>query len=136
MPKNGCEPLLLDFGAVHEMMQTRQFQPNQVITPGFSPIEQLDPGGYVGPWTDIYAIGATMRACLEGVSPPASPERREQDTLRPAVSAFKKKYSQHLLEAVDWAMEVDPMLRPQSVDKLIEAMNGKKPQEKKSLFRF
>jgi len=133
--RSGARPLLLDFGAVHEMMQTRQFQPNQVITPGFSPIEQLDPGGYVGPWTDIYAIGATMRACIEGVSPPPSPQRREKDMLRPAVSAFKKKYSQHLLAAVDWAMEVDPLLRPQSVDKLIEAMHGKAPkQDKKRLF--
>ena len=134
--RQGANPLLLDFGAVHEMMQTRQFQPNQVITPGFSPIEQLDPGGYVGPWTDIYAIGATMRACIEGVSPPASPQRREKDELRPAVSAFKKNYSPHLLEAVDWAMEVDPLLRPQSVDKLIDALNGKKVQSRKSLFRF
>ena len=134
--RSGANPLLLDFGAVHEMMQTRQFQPNQVITPGFSPIEQLDPGGYVGPWTDIYAIGATMRACLEGISPPGAPERREKDAMRPAASAFKKNYSTHMLEAVDWAMEVDPMLRPQSVDKLIEALNGKNPQEKKSLFRF
>jgi len=135
--RSGANPLLLDFGAVHEMMQTRQFQPNQVITPGFSPIEQLDPGGYVGPWTDIYAIGATMRACLEGVSPPPSPQRREKDMMRPAVSAFKKKYSQNLLEAVDWAMDVDPLLRPQSVDKLIEALNGKPPkQDKKSLFNF
>jgi len=133
--RTGARPLLLDFGAVHEMMQTRQFQPNQVITPGFSPIEQLDPGGYVGPWTDIYAIGATMRACIEGVSPPPSPRRREKEILRPAVSAFKKKYSHYLLEAVDWAMEVDPLLRPQTVDKLIEALNGKVPkQDKKRLF--
>lgn len=135
--RSGANPLLLDFGAVHEMMQTRQFQPNQVITPGFSPIEQLDPGGYVGPWTDIYAIGATMRACLEGVSPPHSPDRREKDTMKPAASLFKKKYSQYLLEAVDWAMEVDPLLRPQSVDELVEALNGKPPRkEKKSLFNF
>jgi len=133
--RTGARPLLLDFGAVHEMMQTRQFQPNQVITPGFSPIEQLDPGGYVGPWTDIYAIGATMRACIEGVSPPPSPRRREKEILRPAVNAFKKKYSHYLLEAVDWAMEVDPLLRPQTVDKLIEALNGKVPkQDKKRLF--
>jgi serine/threonine protein kinase len=135
--RSGANPLLLDFGAVHEIMQTRQFQPNQVITPGFSPIEQLDPGGYVGPWTDIYAIGATMRACLEGVSPPHAPARREKDMLRPAVSAFKKKYSPYLLEAVDWAMEVDPLLRPQSVDKLIEALNGKSSKrDKKNLFNF
>jgi serine/threonine protein kinase len=135
--RSGANPLLLDFGAVHEIMQTRQFQPNQVITPGFSPIEQLDPGGYVGPWTDIYAIGATMRACLEGVSPPHAPARREKDMMRPAVSAFKKKYSPYLLEAVDWAMEVDPLLRPQTVDKLVEALNGKSSKrDKKNLFNF
>jgi serine/threonine protein kinase len=135
--RTGANPLLLDFGAVHEMMQTRQFQPNQVITPGFSPIEQLDPGGYVGPWTDIYAIGATMRACIEGVSPPHAPERRERDTMKPAASQFKKQYSNYLLEAVDWAMEVDPLLRPQSVDKLVEAINGNPPKkQKKSLFNF
>lgn len=135
--RSGANPLLLDFGAVHEMMQTRQFQPNQVITPGFSPIEQLDPGGYVGPWTDIYAIGATMRACIEGISPPHAPARREKDTMRPAASIFKKNYSNYLLAAVDWAMEVDPLLRPQSVEQLVEAINGKPPKkEKKSLFNF
>ena len=116
---SGAHPLLLDFGAVHEMMHSRQFQPNQVITPGFSPIEQLDPGGYVGPWTDIYAIGATMRACIEGTPPPSSPKRREKDTMRPAVNAFKKKYSAEVLKAIDWAMEVDPMLRPQKVEDLL-----------------
>lgn len=119
---SGAHPLLLDFGAVHEMMHSRQFQPNQVITPGFSPIEQLDPGGYVGPWTDIYAIGATMRACIEGVPPPPSTKRREKDTMRPAVNAFKKKYSAELLETIDWAMEVDPMLRPQKVDALLDKL--------------
>ncbi len=119
---HGAHPLLLDFGAVHEMMHSRQFQPNQVVTPGFSPIEQLDPGGYVGPWTDIYAIGASIRACIEGTSPPPSPKRREKDTMRPAVSAFKKKYSIELLEAIDWAMEVDPMIRPQNVESLLSEL--------------
>ncbi|MCK5386553.1 MAG: serine/threonine protein kinase, partial [Gammaproteobacteria bacterium] len=121
---SGAHPLLLDFGAVHEMMHSRQFQPNQVITPGFSPIEQLDPGGYVGPWTDIYAIGATIRACIEGTPPPPSPKRREKDTMRPAVNAFKKKYSTELLETIDWAMEVDPMLRPQKVESLLSKLKS------------
>ncbi|MCK4865770.1 MAG: serine/threonine protein kinase [Gammaproteobacteria bacterium] len=121
---SGANPLLLDFGAVHEMMHSRQFQPNQVITPGFSPIEQLDPGGYVGPWTDIYAIGATIRACIEGTPPPPSTKRRERDTMRPAINAFKKKYSTELLEAIDWAMEVDPMLRPQKVESLLNKLKS------------
>ncbi len=114
----GGRPLLLDFGAVHEMMHTRQFQPNQVVTPGYSPIEQLDPGGYVGPWTDIYAIGATMRTCMSGQPPLSSTKRRERDSMRPAVHAFRKNYPHWLLKAVDWAMELDPMLRPQSVEQL------------------
>lgn len=122
--RNGANPLLLDFGAVHEMIHTRQHQPNQVVTPGFSPFEQLDPSGYVGPWSDIYAIGATMRACIEGTSPTTSAIRREQDTMRPAAIAFKKKYSPELLEAIDWAMEVDPMLRPQKVDPLLNALKN------------
>jgi len=120
----GAKPLLLDFGAVHEMMHTRQFQPNQVVTPGYSPIEQLDPGGYVGPWSDIYAIGATMRTCMEGKPPLSSPKRREKDTMRPAANAFKKRYNQNLLEAVDWAMEVDPMLRPQTVEQLLDSLKA------------
>lgn len=118
----GGNPLLLDFGAAHEMMHTRQFQSNQVVTPGFSPIEQLDPAGYIGPWTDIYAMGATMRACIEGTPPPPSPERREKESMKPAKIAFKKRYSAQLLKAIDTAMEVDPMLRPQSVAELLALM--------------
>ena len=130
---SGAKPLLLDFGAVHEMMHSRQFQPNQVITPGFSPIEQLDPGGYVGPWTDIYAIGATMRACIEGTPPPPAPKRREKDTMRPAANAFKKKYSIELLEAIDWSMEVDPMLRPQKTEALLEKLKAIKSLTQKNV---
>jgi serine/threonine protein kinase len=118
----GGNPLLLDFGAVHEMQQSRQYQPGQVLTLGFCPTEQSMTGGYVGPWTDIYAIGATMRACIEGVAPPPAEERRMKDTMKPAVEAFKKGYSQKILAAIDWAMVVDPMYRPQSVDDLLEAM--------------
>ena len=120
--RKGGNPLLLDFGAAHELMHNRLFQSNQVVTPGFSPIEQLDPAGYIGPWTDLYAVGATMRACLDGAAPPPSPERREKDKLKPAVKAFKRHYSAQLLKAIDWAMQVTPMERPQSVDELLQAM--------------
>lgn len=127
--RHGGNPLLLDFGAVHEMMQSRRDQPTQVITPGFSPIEQLRPGGYVGPWTDMYALGATMRACIEGCAPPPSTERELDDTMRPAAVAFRKHYSQSLLKTIDWAMEIDPLARPQQVDELLQAMNVESPQK-------
>lgn len=125
--RSGGNPLLLDFGAVHEMIQSRQDQLSQVVTPGFSPIEQLRPGGYVGPWSDIYAIGATMRASIEGQPPPPSSERAVEDAMRPAAVAFRKRYSPQLLRAIDWATEVDPLARPQNIDQLIEALSRKDP---------
>jgi len=111
----GGQPLLLDFGAVHGFPQSRQEQPGQVISPGFSPTEQYESRGYVGPWTDLYALGATMRACIEGRAPLDAKRRRERDTLKPAQFAFRGRYSDNLLRAIDWAMELDPTHRPQSV---------------------
>ena len=119
----GGIPLLLDFGAVHPRNTSRKLQVSQVVTAGFSPTEQYNLGGYVGPWTDIYAIGATMRSCIEGVAPVSAKSRHEKDTLRPAITAFKRRYSSSLLQALDWAMEIDPLLRPQTVDEFIEAIN-------------
>lgn len=119
----GGQPLLLDFGAVHGFPESRQNKPGQVISPGFSPIEQYEANGYVGPWSDIYALGATMRACIDGRPPPSAQERHEKERMRSAVSAFRKRYPESLLQAIDWAMEVDPTLRPQCVDELVTAIS-------------
>lgn len=116
-------PILLDFGAVIRKNMSRTMQPRPVITFGFSPVEQHDLKGYCGPWTDIYAIGATMRACIEGKPPPKATDRQERDKMKPATVAFKRKYSMELLEALDWAMEVDPLLRPQTIDEFLQAFH-------------
>ncbi|MDE2088491.1 MAG: serine/threonine protein kinase, partial [Gammaproteobacteria bacterium] len=118
----GGSPLLLDFGALHRRFEHGRAYGGQVITAGFSPIEQYEPSGYVGPWTDIYALGATLRACIEGRPPLPAPQRYQKDTLRPAVTAFKKRYSQNLLRVIDWTMEVDPLLRPQRVDEVLTGL--------------
>lgn len=120
----GGSAYLFDFGAVHKTAATRQDQLRQVVTPGFSPIEQHKKSGYVGAWTDIYAMGATIRACMEGKSPPTAEQRVENDCMKPATVVFKKRYSASLLAAVDWSMDMDPQLRPQSVDEFIKAFRG------------
>jgi serine/threonine protein kinase len=122
----GGHPVLLDFGAVHQFATTRQDQPAQVVTAGYSPVEQYYSGGYVGPWSDVYAIGASMRTCIEGKPPPPAIERHAQDTLKPAVDAFKRRYPQSLLECIDWSMEVDPLLRPQNAGELLAAIESGK----------
>ena len=125
----GGSPLLFDFGAVHEISSSRQKQESQVVTPGFSPVEQYNLKGYVGPWTDLYAIGATMRACLDGASPPAANARLEKDNMRPATIIYKKKISMPLLEGIDWAMEIDPLHRPQNVTELLEIFDKEVEEE-------
>jgi len=113
--RRGGRPILLDFGAVHGFPQSRREQPSQVVTPGFSAPEQYDPKGLLGPWTDIYSVGATMRACIEGTSPPSARQRLHKDQMVPAVVRFRKRYSQGLLAAIDSAMEPDPTCRPKNV---------------------
>lgn len=122
----GGNPLLLDFGAVHRIATSRRSQASQVVTPGFSPVEQYYSSGYVGPWSDVYAIGASMRACIEGRPPPSAIERHAKDRLKPAVSQFKRRYPAWLLEVIDWAMEVDPLLRPQDAGSMLEALNERR----------
>lgn len=122
----GGNPLLLDFGAVHQFAKTRSKQRSQVVTQGFSPYEQYYAAGYVGPWSDVYAIGASMRTCIEGKPPPSAIERHAKDTMRPLSKTWTKKYPFYLLEVIDWAMEVDPLLRPQNAGEMLEALNSQK----------
>ena len=117
------DPLLLDFGAIRKFTAPPQPNRAKVLTTGFSPVEQYENSGIVGPWSDIYALGATMRACLDYKIPPASVDRQKEDTLQPAAKLFKRKFPDYLLAAIDWAMVVDANGRPQSVAELRKALD-------------
>lgn len=117
----GGKPLLLDFGAVRESM-THSVRGPHTLTMGYAPIEQHK-NGHVGPWTDMYAFGASMRACMSGKAPPPSLERAEKDVMKPAVKSFARNYSRQLLEAVDWCLQMEPAQRPQNVEELLDFMN-------------
>jgi len=119
----GGNPLLLDFGAVHEFSEASDMLKAQIITPGFSPVEQYYSKGNIGPWTDVYAVGATMRACLDGKPPPAATEiDAGKSKLVPAVEKFPNRYPAWLLKSIDWAMELDAKKRPQSAADLRDAL--------------
>lgn len=119
--RHGNNPLLLDFGAVHLLSRGRT-PSGQVITAGYSPVEQYYRGGHIGPWTDVYAVGASMRTCIAGKTPPPSVDRHGKDTLQPAKREFRDRYPLYLLEAVDWAMEMDPGKRPKDAGELLRAL--------------
>lgn len=118
----GGNPLLLDFGAAQRAcVGTRLNGPN-TLTFGFAPLEQHEKRE-VGPWTDLYALGASMYACITGSAPPPAPDRETKDRYRPLARGTHRQYSRVLLEAVDWCLERDPAARPQSVDELLAAFS-------------
>ncbi|MGJ0492867.1 serine/threonine protein kinase [Methylobacter sp.] len=122
----GNDALLLDFGAIQRFPHGQLTKQGKILTKGFSPIEQHDFRTPLGPWTDIYAVGASMRACIEYKPLIPAPDRARQDTLVPAVKAFRNKFPEFLLKAIDWAMELRPEKRPQSVAQLQQALAARK----------
>lgn len=118
------DPLILDFGAIRKFPNQLNPQGTKVLTNGYSPIEQYDTNGQLGPWSDIYAVGATMRACLDLTAPPNSTDRVKQNNLPLAVKAYKRHFPDYLLKAIDWAMAVFPEERPQSVAELEQALKN------------
>ena len=118
----GGNPLLLDVGAARiATVGTRQTGP-YTLTLGFAPIEQ-HLGGHVGPWSDAYAIGASMWSCISGRPPPPATERRVKDTYKPAARQYARHYSPQLLESIDWCLQFHQLDRPQSVQALLDFMN-------------
>lgn len=115
----GGKPLLLDFGAAQPAYRENRVQAPHTLTLGYAPIEQHR-RGHLGPWTDLYAIGASMWTCMSGKAPLAAPKRNERDRLKPAVKQFARHYSRHLLEAVDWCLRMDQLERPQNAQQLID----------------
>ncbi|MBT8051846.1 MAG: serine/threonine protein kinase, partial [Gammaproteobacteria bacterium] len=125
----GGNPLLLDFGAVYHLDDVGE-KKAQVVTPGFSPIEQYYASAKVGPSSDVYAVGATMRACIEGKPPPSAVERHAKDELKSAIECFGEHYPREVLESIDWAMQVDAANRPRTAAELRDALLGRIPAPK------
>ena len=119
----GGRPLLLDFGSAYKLSYGETGEKAKLVTPGFSPPEQYQSGDEIGTWTDVHAVGATMRTCLDGKPPPSSVERLADPTiLAPAVRTYQGRYPPWLLEAIDWAMALSPADRPQTAGELRDAL--------------
>jgi len=75
------EVKLMDFGAARDYTDYSAEGLSVILKMGFAPIEQYDSHGKQGPWTDIYALGATMYQCLTGRKPDDATKRSLEDTL-------------------------------------------------------
>jgi serine/threonine protein kinase/HAMP domain-containing protein len=114
--------VLLDFGAARQTANARTDQTG-IFTPGYGPIEQYSGVERQGPWTDIYALGATLFWLVAGKKPvEASARVSGNDPLPPAEEIGKGKYSVEFLRAIDWALKVQPEDRPRDVSEFRTAL--------------
>lgn len=127
-------PVLLDFGSARQALSESQAKISPSYTPGFASPEQYYDRKLLGPWSDIYSIGATMYSCLTRTSPLAANQRIKKDLMIPATKLGKEMYSQNLLELIDKCLSLDYLERPQSVFSLQKTLleNMPEPQKKAS----
>lgn len=111
-------PVILDFGSARFAVDIGPPAPRAMYTPGYAAPEQYHGNYTLGPWTDIYAIGASMYAMLAKTAPPPADDRLADDYLQPARQRFSDFYSPRLLLAIDECLRLSPVLRPQSANAL------------------
>jgi TPR repeat protein len=125
--KNG-QPVLIDFGAARESVG-KTVTMTSIVTHGYSPIEQYQSKGRMGPWTDIYAVGAVMCRAMTGEKPPVAADRLMEDEFRPLSQRKLSGFSEAFLKAIDYALCVRPEERPQSVVEWTAILRGVPPHD-------
>jgi serine/threonine protein kinase len=117
------KPVLMDLGAARHVISNRTQSITAILKPGYAPIEQYGESDKLrqGPWTDIYALGATLHFLLLNKSPSAA-TARIFDTGTPLVQHDLPDCSPAFLRVIDWMLEPKPEARPQSVEQLRTAL--------------
>ena len=125
---------ILDLGAAKDLNVNQGASSMQVAKGGFSPYEQYSQRGGSGPWTDVYAMAATIYFTLTGKIPPIAIDRAEDDTISwdlPRLDTLPRQ----ALEALKRAMVVSARDRIQSMAKLEWELFKIGPSPKPDLMR-
>jgi serine/threonine protein kinase len=131
-------PVLLDFGSARLALEQQSQNITVILSPGYAPIEQFDANQRQGPYTDIYALGATLFHCAFGKPPAPSTRRalagstRQPDPLADELSKLAN-LSPKLLAPLEWMLKFAPDERPQSVHELIDILEAEVGTEEQSL---
>lgn len=125
-------PILLDFGAARQTLKTDMPKLYPMYTPGFAPPELYVKNGNLGPWTDIYSIGASMFACMVGAPPQPADQRKTNDKMDDHFRKLESMYSRELIQVIRWSLRVDPLERPQSVFALQKALREPVSEKKEA----
>jgi len=120
-------PVLLDFGAAREAFGEFSSHITGMVTHGYAPFEQYSPNARLGPWTDLYALGATLYHCATGVPPPPAPERISsmqdgaEDVVQKVCAQLAGRFSPGFLDMLRRMLAPQAAQRPQSTDEVLAA---------------
>jgi serine/threonine protein kinase len=116
MVRKDGSPVLIDFGSARGALASQSRTVSALVKPGYSPYEQYaTSGANQGPWTDIYALGATLYHAITGKRPPDAPSRVVNDEYVPARAAALGSYRSTFLDAIDRALRIEVAQRPQRI---------------------
>ncbi len=125
-------PVLLDFGSARRVVGDKAQSLTAILKPNFAPVEQYADQADMpqGPWTDLYALGATVHYMLTGLAPSPAVLRAVRDGL-PALSVLSGEgdvpypdVPMRFLATIDWTLALAPDDRPQSVAFVRQGFNG------------
>ena len=119
-------PVLLDFGAARRVLSDKSQALTAILKPAYAPIEQYGEAGSVrqGPWTDIYALGATLHYMLLGRPPSPATARTVHDEASHLTPEQVPGCTESFLQTIDWMLCPRPLDRPQSVAELRRVLEG------------
>lgn len=114
---------LIDFGAARFMTTTHSRSLSMILKIGYAPIEQYTKHGNQGPWTDIYAVAASLYHAITGIVPPDSYDRVEEDKLKKP-SAYARRIPNHAETAILNALNIIDTNRTQSAKQFADELKG------------
>jgi len=116
--------LLYDFGELRAPIRFKARTVFSAGTPPYAAPEEFYMAGPHGPWTDLYALGATAFRVVTGQAPPDARSRATGPALAPVATLARIRCSDAVAAAIDEALHLSAEQRPQSVSAWRAALEG------------